>query len=120
MSARAGRRALLTTVLGGLLVVGTACAGSAASSAKAAAPAASGQYAKPGQLPADGTFLRVQGGSAVFIMEGGQKRVFTNWDTFLSWGGKADFSNVVQLPRDQVDGIPSGEPIAAGAAPPKR
>lgn len=50
--------------------------------------------------------------SQCFIMEGGKKRWFTDYDAFLQHGFKdADFDRVIDLPCRAMRSLPTGDPI---------
>jgi hypothetical protein len=86
-------------------------------SSAATSGAASGAVGSA-SVPEDGAFIKAPGEDALYIVENGRKRLFTDWATFQAWGGRPDFGNMNELPRDQFDSIPTGEPIPTGSRPP--
>jgi hypothetical protein len=43
---------------------------------------------------ASGTFVKIDGSPAIYLVSGGQLHSFTTWPQFLNAGGKSDLSNV--------------------------
>jgi hypothetical protein len=64
----------------------------------------------PESLTVDGTFIKGTG-DAIYQMKDQTKHAFTDWNTFLRYGGAADLSNVKIVPDTVLSAIPDGSPI---------
>ena len=56
----------------------------------------------------DGTFIKVHFQPGIYRIENGRKRAFPDWDTYLSHGGKFDYSNIIHISETEMRAIPNG------------
>lgn len=65
----------------------------------------------------EGTFVSAPDDSTIYIVQGGMRQAFPDWDTYLAWSGTHAIDQVVHLSASELMAIPLGDGIAAGSRP---